>query len=335
MFSRIVLIALWGLVILTSPAYSQTAPRGNQQGWLNTEDILSGEKAPSQALSQAEPGRAPALLFHTIEGVAGGTITPTAYLSNPPAQGTALGGPSVSYTYFHFGSKSIQTFAVSETLFRHIEVGYALSRFDMGSLPHEIRKTMAIDIDRNSVYLHHLNLRAMFVEEDSFDLPLPAITAGAHFKYNDGIRSIENRMGGTLSAIGFERNNGVDFVITASKTFPELFFGRKLMASLGVRTSQAAQLGYLGFSDDWKTTLEANVFCSLADWLTVGYEFRQKTNPYTHLDGVFGQEHDWHAVSLDWIIDEHLSFRAAWVYLGTFANSDNSNGAALQLNYAF
>lgn len=330
---KTILIALLGVVILTSAAFSQTKPRDNPGGWLSTEEILSSGEGPSPA--PAELAKGSLLRFHTIEGVAGGIITPMAYLSNPPVQGTMVGMPSISLSYLQFGSKSIQTFAVSETLYRRIEVGYALSRFYMGSLPHVIRKTMAIDVDRNSVYLHHLNLRAMLVEEDSFDLPLPAITAGAHFKYNDGIRSIENRMGGSLGAIGFERNNGVDFVITASKTFPEMFFGRELMASLGVRTSQAAQLGYLGFSDDWKTTLEANVFCSLSDWLAVGYEFRQKSNPYAQLDGVFGQEHDWHAVSVDLIVNEHLSVRAAWVYLGTMANSDNSNGAALQVKYDF
>ena len=128
MFSRIVLIALLGVVILTSAAFSQTGPRANPRGWWTTEDILMAGKGPSQAQAPAELTKASLSLFHTIEGVAGGTITPVAYLSNPPVQATTLGMPSVSFTYLQFGSKSIQTLAVSETLYRRIEVGYALSR---------------------------------------------------------------------------------------------------------------------------------------------------------------------------------------------------------------
>ena len=327
--------ALLGVVVLTSAAFAQTESWDDPGGWLTTEEILATAKSPPPVQSPAEAGKGPPLPFHTIEGVAGGTITPMAYLSNPGPEGTTIGLPSVSFTYLQFGSKSVQTLAVTETFYRRIEVGYAVSRFYLGSLPHLIRKNMDIDVDRNSVYLHHLNLRAMLVEEDSFDLPLPAVSAGVHFKYNDGIRTIDNRLAGTLGTIGFERSNGVDFVVTASKTFPDALLGRPVMASLGVRTSQASQLGYLGFSDHWTTTLEANVVCLVTDWLALGYEFRQKTNPYHHLAGVIGEEHNWHALCAGWIVNEHLTIVAGWAYLGTMANSDYTNGVALQVKYEF
>jgi len=259
-----------------------------------------------------------------------------AYLSNPGPEGTTIGLPSVSFTYLQFGSMCVHATAATETFYRRIEVGYAVSRFYLGSLPHLIRKNMGgTDIDRNDVYLHHLNLRAMLVEEDSYDLPLPAITAGVHFKYNDGIRTLDNRLGGGLGAIGFERSNGVDFTLTASKTFGDLLFGRPVMASLGLRNSQASQLGYLGFSDDWTTTLEANVVCLVTDWLALAYEFRQKGDPYGQIAGMIGEENNWHTICAGWIVNEHLTICAGWGYLGTLANSDDTNAVALQIKYEF
>ena len=250
-------------------------------------------------------------------------------------EGTTISLPTTSFTYVQAGSKSVQTFAITETFYRRFEVGYAISRFYMGSLPHVIRRTTGIDIDRNDVYLHHFNLRAMLIEENSVDLPLPVVTAGVHFKYNDGIRSIDNHLGGVLGMIGFERSNGVDFTLTASKTFGDLLFGRPVMASVGLRNSQGSQLGYLGFSDHWATTVEANVVCLVTDWLAVGYEFRQKTNPYDRIAGLVGDEDNWHTVCVGWVVNEHLTVCAGWGYLGTLANSDNNNAVALQLKYEF
>ena len=287
-------------VIVAIPAFAEMPQLDASSEWLALGETQVDESAYYAPEATAPPAKCPPLPFHTIEGVAGCAITPMAYLSNPGPEGTTIGLPTTSFTYVHAGSKSVQTFAITETFFRRLEVGYAVSRFYMGSLPHVIRKTTGIDIDRNDVYLHHFNARAMLIEENSFDLPLPAVTVGAHFKYNDGIRSIDNHLGGALGMIGFERSNGTDFVLTASKTFPNVLFGRPVMTSVGLRNSQAAQLGYLGFSDHWTTTLEANVVCCVTDWLAVGYEFRQKTNPYHHIEGLVGEEHNWHAICAGW-----------------------------------
>lgn len=334
MLCRTILIAFLAVVILTSAGFGQTGG-DNPRDWLTTEQILAGGRGSAEAGPPAKRGKSPASPFQTIEGVGGYAITPMAYLSNPGVKGTTRSLPSVSFTYVQAGSKSLQTLAITETFYQRIELGYAVSRFYMGSLPHVIRRDMGMDIDRNDVYLHNFNIRAMLVEEDSHDLALPAITAGVHFKYNDGIRSIDDRMGGALGAIGFERSNGVDFVITASKTFPDVLFGKTLIASVGLRNSQASQLGYLGFSDDWSTTLEANVVCLVRDSLVLGYEFRQKGDPYGQIPGVIGDEDDWHAISAGWIVNEHLSILAGWGYLGTLANSEDTNTVILEVKYEF
>ena len=77
--------------------------------------------------------------------------------------------------------------------------------------------------------------------------------------------------------------------MTASKTFAEAF-GRPLIASAGLRLSQAADLGFLGFSDTYQASFEGNVAYLLTDKLLVAYEIRQKTSPY----GTF--RHPWSAM---------------------------------------
>ena len=50
---------------------------------------------------------------------------------------------------------------------------------------------------------------------------------------------------------------------------------------------------------------------------------------------MIGEEHNWHALCAGWIVNEHLTICAGWAYLGTMANSDYTNGVALQLKYEF
>ena len=243
--------------------------------------------------------------------------------------------PSISFAYLQVGSKSFQTLAVSETFYGRIEIGYALGHFYTGSWADVLRRDMGVDIRRNNVYLHNFNLRVLVIEEDSFGLPLPAVTVGAHYKHNDGIARIDRYLSGALGAIGFAHRDSADFVITASKTIPEALFDRPLVGSVGLRRSRASQLGYLGFSDDWTATMEASVACYLADELVVAYEFRQKTNAYGQIDGIIGDENNWHAVYFGWQVDKHLTIAGGWVYMGTLLNSDNANGVGLQVKYEF
>ena len=290
--------------------------------------------ADADADAPAAAGKLPPLPLHTIEGVGGVLITPTAYLVNPGPEGTKVGLPSASLTYVNIGQKSIQAFAVTQTFFRRFEIGYAINRFDLGTLGDAVKKALGADI-RDDVYLHHFNFRALLIEEDSFGLPLPAITAGAHLKINSGISSINRELGGALESIGYDSPCGVDFTLTASKTFAKLAFGRPVIVSVGLRNSKAAQIGYLGFAEHCQTTVEGSVLCLLTDRLALAYEFRQKTSPYDKIDGLIGQEDNWHTIALGYVINNHLTISGGYGHFGTVFNSQEDCGWALQIKYEF
>jgi len=268
----------------------------------------------------------------TLDGTPGGFITPKAYLINPGRDGQLFGLPAVGVRFTSLGTKDIESFAIGETFLGRIELSYALSRMGLGTLKDEFRKKNGVSVDRE-VYLHTFSLRGLAVKENEFGQWTPAVTAGVEFKYNDGIRGIDNKLGGALGDVGFARSNGVDYTLTASKTLD--VWGRALTVSGGLRFSQAAQLGFLGFGDAYRLTFEGNASYALTDWLRIGYEFRQKENPYRNWSGVVGGEDNWQAITADIIITDNLTLQGAYGLFGNFANADADGTWSVMLNWQF
>ncbi|HUT92435.1 MAG TPA: DUF3034 family protein [Thermoguttaceae bacterium] len=282
---------------------------------------------------------APPLPVHTIEGVGGGAITPMAYLVNPEprCECSLLGKPAVALSWVNIGEKNLDAITITETLGGRIEFGYAANRLGLGSLPRDIRDATTVDIESSNMWLHHFNLRLLAVKENTCvgGFAMPAVTAGVHFKVNDGIRDIDQRLGGALSGIGYERENGVDFTLTATRTIPPEVLGRPLILTAGLRASQAAQLGFLGFGDEYHATFEGNVAYLPFDWLVLAYEFRQKPDPYGQIAGLIGDEDHWHAFDAIFILNEQTAFTAGYGAFGTVANTEENGVWWLQLKYEF
>ncbi|MBN1404039.1 MAG: DUF3034 family protein [Opitutales bacterium] len=276
-----------------------------------------------------EKAAPPPLPFHTIEGYGGGAITPIAYLVNPsPDAGQVFGLPSASYSYVNAGKKSLQAFALTETLWGRLELGYAYNRFGVGTLDDDILDATGIDIERGHVGLHNLNLRVLLLNESE---TLPAITAGIHYKKNEGIEDIDAKLGGALSSIGLDDDRGLDFTLTASKLFTPA--GKPFIVSAGLRSSEASHIGLLGFSDDRELTFEGNVVWIPTSWLLLAYEYRQKSDSYDRIPGLVGREDDWHAIDVSWLINSHATLVAGWGRLGTLANTKENDAWYLQLKY--
>ena len=288
----------------------------------------------SDRKASAVPQEGPPLPLHTIEGTGGILITPTAYLVNPGPKDSLFGKPAVSVTHVGARRKNIQTLALTETLFGRLELGYGLSRFGLGTLTGDLEDATGVDIKRNDVWLHNLNARFLVLEENSLDLPLPAITVGAHFKINDGIGTVDHRLGGVLKTAGLGHTSGIDYTLTASKTFGNVF-GRPLITSAGIRFSRAAQLGYLGFGETYHPSFEANAVYLVTDWLAVAYEFRQKVNDYNHIGKLVKDEDDWQTIGLGFVISRNLTATVGYGHFGDVLNTRENGGWAVQVKCEF
>lgn len=184
----------------------------------------------------------------------------------------------------------------------------------------------------DDVWLHNFNLRVLALPEGSFDLPLLALTVGGYFKYNNSTDPIDSRLGGALTSIGYRRNYGGDFTLTATKMVTQL--GRPLILTAGGRASSAAALGFLGFSNHWSAT-EGNAAVLPTSWLLLAFELRQNGNPYKEIPGLIEHADDWYGVDLGWIINSRATLVGGYGIFGTLANSTANNAWWLQVKYEF
>ena len=232
----------------------------------------------------------------------------------------------------------MESFGVSETLFGRLEIGYNASRFGTGTLQRDVLKYAGVDIARNDVWLHSLNLRYNILPENAFGTSfLPAITLGVHGKFNDGINETNKNLGGLLSQIGYDRDYGVEFTITATKAF--LIYEHPLILSITGRASDASNLGYLGYSGDYEFSLEGNAVFGITDWLFFAFEYRQKRNQYSTVGvgghTLIGREGDWWTIGLAAILSKHATLTVGYGHLGTVLNTQENGAWAIATKYEF
>jgi hypothetical protein len=285
--------------------------------------------------------KGPPLPFITIEGQGGGAITPMAYLVNPAPEGEVFGKPSVAFDLIGLNSKTLSSFLLTENLFGRVELGFAADDLSLGTLPGAIaRRTPVSDLGRSDVWLYNFSVRGLLVKENADDNKLiPAVTVGAIFKTNDGIRNINQRLSGALETIGYARENGTDFTLTATKMLPTAFAGKPLIVTAGLRESQGANLGFLGFANKYQTSFEGSVaILPFEKWL-FAYEFRQKSSPYGVIEiggeTLVGGEDNWHAFDAAYIINKRTTLVAGTGIFGNLANAAANSAWWLQLKYEF
>ena len=196
-----------------------------------------GTNTPPVAAQPAEKG-AP-LPLHQIEGNGGIFSTLSAYIVNPPRNGEPVGRPAVGFAYVNLGHEvNLEALTVTESPWKRLELGYGWDRLGLGDLPQAIQNATTVKISREEVQLHNFNARLQLLTEGEFDQKwVPALTFGTHFKYNDGIRQIDNDLGGALSSAGITHDVGEDFTLYASKLFTQL--PRPVLLELGGRATTA------------------------------------------------------------------------------------------------
>ncbi len=294
--------------------------------------------------------KGPPLPFISIEGAGGGAITPMAYLVNPAGECDVWGKPSAAFDYIGLGRKNLDTLLVTENLLGRIEFGFAADRLGLGTLPYDINRTIATDpqdlpINNSDVWLYNFNVRGLLVKENSGDNQwVPAVTFGADLKYNADINNINHELSGALTEIGYAHDTGVDFTLTATKTLGQAFFGHPLILTAGLRESEGAELGFLGFSDKYTASFEGSIAILPFEKLLLAYEFRQKTSPYGTIGPggtidvpnlLIGGENNWHGFDIGYIISKHATLVGGFGIFGNLANTSANDAWWLQLKYEF
>jgi len=279
---------------------------------------------------------APPLPPASIEGPGGIFITPVAYLINSAPDGKPFGLPTIGTIYTSLREKDFFAATFAETLFGRIELSYAFNNLQLGDLRRDVKRATGLDMDCNHVQLHHFNLRANLIPENAFGQNwLPAITAGAHYKYNSRVDSINHRLGGVLKSIGVKDNDGMDYTLFATKMIDNLLLPRPLLLTAGVRWSKACHMGLLGFSEHYEVLGEFSVAQFLTDNIILSGEFRMKPDELDELADLIEEEDDWWAVALTYIINTRMTMSVGWLYAGQVLNEHVNNGLACRLMFEF
>ena len=280
----------------------------------------------------------PPLPTHQVEGNSGVFITPVAYLANPAEPNEVFGLPSISGTYAYIGEKDFEAFVVTENLWGKVEFGYALERIGLGDWPDDVRTATGMHVD-NHALMHNFNARLMVIEEAGPDRGwMPAVTLGAHFKWNQSHDDINEQLAGTCDMLGADHDSGVEFTAVATKTIANVL-PRPLILSVGLRNGDGIHTGLLGFAGERRMTFEGSLIYFLSDKLLIASEYRQKSNLCDQITvggiDLVKAENDWWDICLAYIANDHITVAGGYANFGNVLNHRENNVWAIQVKYEF
>jgi hypothetical protein len=282
------------------------------------------------------PATAAPLPLHSIEGYSGIFSTSSAYIAHPTAKKKGeTPGPSVGLSYVGLGhDRNLSALTITEAIGPRAEVGYGLDHLTLGDLPDAIKSATGVSIGKSSVNLHNFNARYQILQESAAGKPFrPAVTLGLHYKTNSDIVSINDDLGGALQANGSAHKSGLDVTLYATKL--DASSGTPILYNLGLRSSKAAHLGLLGFTDERKTSVEGSIEAFVKPNVIVGAEYRQKPNSYTAIPGLVEKEQDWFTVVAAYIINDTATVSGGYGHFGTVLNHDANASWGLAVKNEF
>jgi hypothetical protein len=293
-------------------------------------DETTTNAAPANATPAAKSEKPPPLPLHQIEGNGGIFATLSAYIVNPPRKGEPIGRPSVGFAYVNLGAdKNLEALTVTESPFSRLELGYGWDHLGLGNLPLALRNFGLVNYHQDEVQLHNFNARFQILKEGEFDQKwIPALTAGVHYKYNDGISEVRNEVQqdagvDVLGLHGLSRKQGVDYTLYASKLFTQL--PRPVLLELGGRATEGVWDGLGGFTDSYNFVFEGNVVVFVTDSIALAAEYKQQPRDYQPIGNLVQREGDWWTIDAAYVVNKHLTLAVGYGHFGNVLNSQ-ANG---------
>ncbi|MBX9764190.1 MAG: DUF3034 family protein [Pseudomonadaceae bacterium] len=253
----------------------------------------------------------------SIEGAAGGGITPWAVLSGYGERGEW--GADVFATRVETGDYRLDVAGVGVAFDNRIELSYARQRFDLGTLARDL------NLPENSLSQDVFGLKMRLFGDLIYD-QLPQVALGIQHKRQKDFL--------IPSLIGAQRSEDSEAYLTASRLLLGGAFGYNLLINGGVRYSRANELGLLGFGGDRRDRHSLLKEGSLAvlfnpHW-ALGIEYREKPDSLS-----FAGESDWADVFVGYFPTKNLALVLAYARLGEIATLDNQDGVYLSVQGSF
>ncbi|SDI70706.1 Protein of unknown function [Pseudomonas flavescens] len=253
----------------------------------------------------------------SLEGAAGGGITPWAVLAGYGEQGEW--GADVFATRVQTADYRLDVAGVAAAYDNRIELSYARQRFDLGNLARDL------SLPENSLSQDIFGIKVRLFGDLIYD-QLPQVSLGiAHKRQKDFL---------IPSLVGAQRDEDTEGYLTASRLILGGAFGYNLLLNGGVRYSRANELGLLGFGGDRRDRRsllkEGSVAVLLDRQWAVGVEYREKPDNLS-----FAGESDWADLFVAYFPNKRLAVVLAYARLGEIATLDNQNGTYLSVQGSF
>jgi hypothetical protein len=299
-----------------------------------------GPQPTNQPAAQAPAEKPAPLPLHQIEGSGGIFSTLSAYIVNPPRDGEPVGRPSVGFAYVNLGSdKNLEALTITESPFKRLELGYGWDHLGLGDLPLALRNAGLVNYHADEVQLHNFNARFQILSEGEFDQKwIPALTLGAHYKYNDGITEVRNEVtqgagADLLGQHGLSREQGVDYTLYASKMFTQL--PRPVLLELGGRATEAVWDGLGGFTHSYSAVFEGNVVVFVTGKFALAAEYKQQPRNYQAIGNLVKVEGDWATLDAAYVVNKHLTLAAGYGLFGNVLNHEANGVWGLTTKWEF
>ncbi len=235
----------------------------------------------------------------TIDSGGGGAIVPWAYISNAP-KGGGVGMPAGSIWTWVSDSYTINFWPVAVSIGDRIELGIAYQNLDISTLKSDLRSDSlaalpnVLDTKLDNVQMITAHAKFQFLKETE---SLPAMAISVSYKkaldvdeVNDNLTSgARNTLGASapevLKWMGLDDDAGFEFNLMATKLWKTKI---PILTAVNLRYTQAHQLGFLGFSDDWSINPEFTLAILPEPNIAIGVEYRKKPDEYKSLNRYLG-----------------------------------------------
>jgi hypothetical protein len=288
---------------------------------LKAADDAQPANQPSAQTGLQAPAEKPAPLpLHQIEGNGGIFSTLSAYIVNPPRDGQTVGLPAVGFAFINLGfGKDLEAATITEAPFKRLELGYGWDYLSLGDEPQALRNAGITTYHQDEVQMHNFNARLQILKEGDFDQKwIPALTAGVHYKNNDGISEVNEQTGGALAAAGISHHEGVDYTLYASKLFTQL--PRPVLLELGGRATTAVWDGLGGFTSGYNFVFEGNAVVFVTSKFVLAAEYKEQPRDYQPIGNLYKREGDWATLDAGYVVNKHLTLAVGYGYFGNVLN---------------
>lgn len=271
----------------------------------------------------------------TVEGAAGGGISPWAVIGSQATEGEK--GVSAYLSRAKTRDHGLTAAGAAVGFNDRLELSFGHQDFDTG-ITGTLLGLPGLHLKQDILGAKLRVAGDAVLDSDSL---MPQIAVGVQAK-----RLRSSGLDGTLDALGAQRD-GVDLYVSATK----LFLAQGVVVNGTLRATQANQNGLLGFGarlggadNGYQLMPELSVAYLLSKNVAVGFEYRAMPNKLQRAGAAAGlgdglRADDWKDIFIAWAPSKNVSLTAAYVDLGRIVPATTGNrkqtGVYLSAQIAF